>query len=92
MLRTTSGFRKQVALYLLAVILPCAVLVAVTFRMIHREQELARRTAAEESTRLAGEIGNSILLELESIKLQEVGSFGKSKYEMHRPICAPCDI
>ena len=66
------GFRKQVVLYLLAVILPCAVLVAVTFRMIRQEQELAHRTAAEECSRLAREIGDSLLARLHSIKLQEV--------------------
>jgi hypothetical protein len=53
----TPGFRKQVALYLLAVFLPSAVLAAVTIHMIRQEQELAQRTAAEECTRLAGEVG-----------------------------------
>jgi len=69
---TTTGFRKKIILYTLAVILPCVVLVAVTYRMVRQEQELAHKSAAEESSRLAGEIGQALLMRLENMKLQEV--------------------
>ena len=77
----TTGFRQQVVLYLLAVILPCAVLVAVTYRMILQEQELARNTAAEECSGLALEIGDHLLTRLQDLARQEIDALvqgGKS--------------
>ncbi|MBU8870182.1 MAG: HAMP domain-containing histidine kinase [Gemmatimonadales bacterium] len=75
----TTGFRKQVVLYLLAVILPCAALVAVTYRMIQQEQELARNEAAEECNRLAREIGGHLLARLQNMELQEVDAITQGK-------------
>jgi signal transduction histidine kinase len=63
--------RKQILLFLLAVILPSLVLVVFTLRMISQERELAQKRMVEERRRLAREIGQHLLVRLEKIKLQE---------------------
>lgn len=68
------GHRKQIVLFLLAVILPSLVLVAFTVRMIGQEKELAQKRAAEERRRLARDFGERLLLRLEKIKLQEAST------------------
>ncbi|MGB7294908.1 MAG: HAMP domain-containing sensor histidine kinase [Candidatus Aminicenantales bacterium] len=70
----TSGHRKQILLFLLAVILPSLVLVAFTLRMINQERELAQKRVTEERRRLGREFGERLLLRLEKIKLQEVSA------------------
>ena len=70
----SRGHRKQILLFLLAVILPSLVLIAFTLRMISQERELAQKRAVDERRRLAGEIGQHLLVRLEKIKLQEVSA------------------
>jgi signal transduction histidine kinase len=67
----SRGHRKQILLFLLAVILPSLVLVVFTLRMISQEKELAQKRAVDERHRLAGEIGQHLLVRLEKVKLQE---------------------
>ncbi len=66
--------RKQVLLFLIAVVLPSLLLVALTLRMISQERELAERRRAEETRRLASDVGQQLLVRLEKIKLQEVSA------------------
>ncbi|MFZ2053822.1 MAG: HAMP domain-containing sensor histidine kinase [Candidatus Aminicenantales bacterium] len=73
----TSGHRKQILLFLLAVILPSLVLVAFTLRMINQEKELAQKRMTEERRRFGRDFGERLLLRLEKIKLQEVVALGK---------------
>jgi len=68
------GHSKQILLFLIAVVLPSLVLVALTLRMIGQERELAEKRRAEETRRLASEIGHQLLVRLEKIKLQEVSA------------------
>jgi len=68
---SSRGHRKQILLFLLAVILPSLVLVVFTLRMISQEKELAQKRMVDERHRLAGEIGQHLLVRLEKIKLQE---------------------
>jgi len=68
---SSRGHRKQILLFLLAVILPSLVLVVFTLRMISQEKELAQKRAVDERRRLAGEIGQHLLVRLEKVKLQE---------------------
>ncbi|MFQ5929815.1 MAG: hypothetical protein ACE5MK_08945 [Acidobacteriota bacterium] len=75
--------RKQVLLFLIAVVLPSLALVALTLRMIGQERELAEKRRAEERRRLASEIGQQLLVRLEKIKLQEVSAL-ESQVEKHR--------
>lgn len=68
---SSRGHRKQILLFLLAVILPSLVLVVFTLRMISQERELAQKRIVEERRRLAREISQHLLVRLEKIKLQE---------------------
>ncbi len=51
--------------------------------MISQERELAERGRAEETRRLASEIGQQLLVRLEKIKLQEVSAL-ESQAKKHR--------
>jgi len=73
----TSGHRKQILLFLLAVILPSLVLVAFTLRMINQEKELAQKRMTEERSRFGRDFGERLLLRLEKAKLQEVIALGR---------------
>lgn len=66
--------RKQILLFLLAVILPSLVLVIFTLRMISQERELAQKRMKDERLRTAREIGQHLLVRLEKIKLQEASA------------------
>jgi signal transduction histidine kinase/tetratricopeptide (TPR) repeat protein len=68
---SSRGHRKQILLFLLAVILPSLILVVFALRMISQERELAQKRMKDERRRLAGEIGQHLLVRLEKIKLQE---------------------
>ena len=71
MVMKSRGHRKQILLFLLAVILPSLVLVVFTLRMISQEKELTQKRAVDERHHLAGEIGQHLLVRLEKVKLQE---------------------
>ncbi len=47
---------RRILLFVVAVVLPCLLLVALSLRMIGQEQELAEKRAAEDRQRLAGDI------------------------------------
>lgn len=68
---SSRGHRKQILLFLLAVILPSLVLVVFTLRMISQEKELAQKRAVDERRRMGSEIGQHLLVRLEKVKLQE---------------------
>jgi len=74
MARNSRGHRKQILLFLIAVVLPSIILVVFTLRMISQERELSQKRLADERRRLSSEIGQYLLVRLEKIKLQEVGS------------------
>jgi signal transduction histidine kinase len=64
--------RKQILLFLVAVLLPSVVLIFLTIRTIGQEKELSKKRFAEERVRKAREIGQNFLVNLENIKLQEI--------------------
>ena len=68
----TRDHSRQILLFVVAVVLPCLLLVALSLRMIGQEQELAEKRAAEDRQRLASEIRQELLSRLERIKGQEV--------------------
>ncbi len=68
---SSRSHRKQILLFLLAVILPSLVLVIFALRMISQERELAQKRMKDERRRMAGEIGQHLLVRLEKIRLQE---------------------
>jgi len=72
--------RKQILLFLVTVLLPSLVLVGLTVRMIGQERELAQKRLTEERRRIAREIGQNILVRLESIKLQETTAVSEAQF------------
>lgn len=68
------GHRKQVLLFLIAVVLPSFVLVLLTWRMISQQRELDEKRLADERRRIAAEIGQKLLVRLEKIKVREVSA------------------
>lgn len=70
----TRSHHKQVLLFLIAVVLPSAVLVVLTWHMIGQQQELSEKRLADERRRVATEIGQKLLVRLEEIKLREVSA------------------
>jgi signal transduction histidine kinase len=68
---SSRGHRKQILLFLLAIILPSLILVVFALRMISQEKELAQKRMVDERHRLAGDIGQHLLVRLEKIRLQE---------------------
>jgi signal transduction histidine kinase len=68
------GYRKQVLLFLTAVLLPSLVLVVLTLRMVSQEKELAQKRALDDRQRMARDFGQAFLVRLENIKLQEAAA------------------
>ncbi len=70
----TRGRNKQVLLFLIAVVLPSTVLIALTWYMIGQQQELSEKRLADERRHMARETGHKLLVRLEEIKLHEVSA------------------
>jgi len=68
----TRSHRKQVLLFLIAVVLPSALLIVLTWHMIGQQQELSEKRWADKRHRVAREISQKMLVQLEDIKLREV--------------------
>ncbi len=66
--------RRQILLFLVAIILPCSVLVALGVRMIGQERELSEKRLADEQRRAISQIRQELLARLEQIKFQEVAA------------------
>ena len=64
--------RRQVFLFLVAVLLPSVVLVALGLRMISQEQELAEQRVADDRRRAVTDIRDVLLAELDRIRLETV--------------------
>jgi signal transduction histidine kinase len=77
--------RKQILLFLIAVILPSAVLVFFTSRMIHQERELAEKRERDQRLLLAREFGESLLSRLERIKQEELEAYRDSPVSESTP-------
>ncbi|MEK6322815.1 MAG: ATP-binding protein [Acidobacteriota bacterium] len=69
-----QGHRRQVVLFLVAIMVPFLVLVALSLRMIGQERELAEKRLADDQRRLVSQIRQELLARLERIKLQEVSA------------------
>ena len=75
--------RRQVFLFLVAVLLPSVVLVALGLRMISQEQELAEQRVADDRRRAVTDIRDVLLAELDRIRLETVTENGGAKID-HR--------
>jgi len=67
----THAHRRTVGLVVFAIILPCAVLVALALRWIGQERELAETRLADEQRRVSGQIHQELSSRLERIAVQE---------------------
>jgi len=68
----SHSFRRDVVLFLVALILPTTVLVVLGFRMIDQERTLAEARATGELQHAVGQIRQHLLGHLEQIKLEEL--------------------
>ncbi len=67
----SQAHRRQVLLFLVAVLLPCSVLVALGVRMVAQERELSDQRLQDEQQRVVNQVHSDLLARLERIKLQE---------------------
>jgi signal transduction histidine kinase len=72
-MRPARQFR-QLLLSLLAILLPCVVLIGLSVRVFRQERELAERRRLEEERRRVNEVRQELLARLERIKLEEVNA------------------
>lgn len=70
------GHRRQILLFLVAIILPCVVLVALGLRMVAQEQELAERRLADQRRGIAGQVRQELAVRLDRTALQEATALG----------------
>jgi len=67
----TLRHRKQIFLFLAAVLVPSLTLVLFTRQIVRQEKELSAKRIADDRERRAQEIGREILLRLERMKIEE---------------------
>jgi signal transduction histidine kinase len=79
-----EGHRKQVALFLIAVLLPVIVLVALTLRMVTQERELALKRVADEHRRMAAEIGRDLTSRLDGLARGEASAIAGEPLRLAR--------
>jgi signal transduction histidine kinase len=60
--------RRQITLFVAAVVLPSAVLVALGFRMMAQERQLAASRVEDDRRRVAAEVRQSLLVELDRVE------------------------
>jgi tetratricopeptide (TPR) repeat protein len=64
--------RRQVLLFLVAILVPCGVLVALGLQMMEQEHQLEDKRLAEDHQRLIGRVRQELLSDLEEIKLHQL--------------------
>lgn len=62
--------RRLIVLLLLALLVPCAVLAALSIRIVRQERELAAKRLADERQTLTAQVRQELLNRLDRIKLQ----------------------
>src|SRR3989304_9135647 len=69
------GHRRQIRLFLIAVLFPCLVLIGLGLRITEQEQELAGKRAADERRRRVEETGELLSAKLKRIAILEVDAW-----------------
>jgi signal transduction histidine kinase len=64
--------RRRIVLFLVAIVVPSLVLVALSLRMISQERELTEKRLLDEQHRRTSEVGQELLTHLERIKSKQV--------------------
>lgn len=65
------GHRRQVLLFLVAILLPCVVLVALGLRILEQERELGVKRLADERRAIAAQVRRDLSTRLDRMALQE---------------------
>jgi signal transduction histidine kinase/tetratricopeptide (TPR) repeat protein len=82
-----NGHRRQVLLFLVAIILPCVVLVVLGLRIIAQERELDEKRAADERRSLTNQLRQELSARLDRIALEEATNYlthqGSAAYHDH---------
>ncbi len=60
--------RRRIVLFLVAIVVPCLVLVVLSLRMISQERELTEKRLLDEQHRRTSEVHQELLTHLERIK------------------------
>ncbi len=71
--------RRQILLFLLAVIIPSMVFVVISLRMIGQERELAEKRLSDDQHRHVSDVRQQLLTRLEKIKLKQVSALALTK-------------
>jgi signal transduction histidine kinase len=79
-----EGHRKQVLLFLIAVLLPVLVLVGLTLRIVKQERELAQKRIADEHRRAVREIGQALASRLDKVTSLEAGALREQPEKLSR--------
>jgi len=66
-----DGHRKQILLFLSAVLVPAVILVALTLRIVRQERELTEKRVADQRRTVVREVGRDVAARLESLVRQE---------------------
>jgi signal transduction histidine kinase len=61
---------RQALFFVLAIVVPCALLVVLTVRMLVQERELADQRIADERVRIAADVRQELLSHLERLRLE----------------------
>jgi hypothetical protein len=63
--------RRQILLFLIAILLPAAILIGLAARMMYQERELAAKRLTDQRHAAADQVRRELSARLEAIKLQE---------------------
>ena len=77
--------RRQGFLFLLAIVVPCLLLVGLSVRMLVQERELADKRVADERRRLAGQVRQYLLTRLDRVKLEAISKRVTTSGAPHQP-------
>lgn len=70
-----TSHKRQIIFFLAAVLLPCLVLVILSFRMIAQQKELAEKRLTDERRTISSNVRQQLLVRLERLKSEEVAAF-----------------
>lgn len=83
---------RQAAFFLIAIVLPCALLVILTTRMLVQERELAEKRLTDERRRIAADVRQSLLDRVEHIRLEGTrGAIGDTAHQPELALLAHTD-
>jgi signal transduction histidine kinase len=81
----SRGQRRQILLFLVAVLLPCSVLVALGLRMIGQERELGEKRLADERRFVTNQIRLELSARLDRISSEEIARLAAAPQQIQSP-------